>query len=234
MVEAAALADSPLYREAAQRGIDFLVKAQNPGFAWRYTARSGDNDTSVTGWCLRALRSAELSGYKVPAACYQGAHQWLVRVTDTRGIVGYESPGDAGSVMPGLNDRWASHPAMTAVGLFIDRSVFEKGNEHWQKIASAMVLRDPPVWNEERKTIDYYYWHYGALALDRRDGPAAETFRKAAEKALLEASAREQPGRCAEGSLSPLVDRWGSVGGRVYATALNALTLEECIKKTGK
>src|SRR6185369_16735226 len=59
MAEAAWLS-SPFYRGPAQRGIDFLVKAQNPGRAWRYSVRPGDNDTSVTGWAVMALKSAEL------------------------------------------------------------------------------------------------------------------------------------------------------------------------------
>ena len=35
------------------------------------------------------------------------------------------------------------------------------------------------------------------------------------------------PGKsCDDGSWDPAVDKWGSIGGRVYATAINVLTLE--------
>ncbi|RKY14224.1 MAG: hypothetical protein DRP82_04360, partial [Planctomycetota bacterium] len=36
---------------------------------------------------------------------------------------------------------------------------------------------------------------------------------------------RQRRGGCADGSWDP-VGKWGMVGGRVYSTALNALTLE--------
>ena len=47
---------------------------------------------------------------------------------------------------------------------------------------------------------------------------------------------------CQAGSWDASVERWGFVGGRVYATAINALTLEPCrrylilskFKRTGR
>lgn len=54
--------DRPIVRDAAQRAVDFLVAAQNPGKGWRYSARSGDNDSFVTGWCVLALHAAARAG----------------------------------------------------------------------------------------------------------------------------------------------------------------------------
>ncbi|MBI4616521.1 MAG: terpene cyclase/mutase family protein, partial [Planctomycetes bacterium] len=56
MAEAFGMTESGLLKDPAQKGIDFLVSAQNPGFGWRYTAKPGDNDTSVTGWAVMALK----------------------------------------------------------------------------------------------------------------------------------------------------------------------------------
>ena len=136
MAEAAWLCSAPVYRQSAQLGIDFLVKAQNPGYAWRYSVRPGDNDTSVTGWAVMALKSAEMGGLKFPPTCYEGARQWLKRATNVQGVVGYESPGDAGSTMPGVNDTWQGHPAMTAVGLLTKIFVDKKQNDPWLKVAA--------------------------------------------------------------------------------------------------
>ena len=38
--------------------------------------------------------------------------------------------------------------------------------------------------------------------------------------------ASPQASPCEDGSWDPAVDKWGSIGGRVYATAINVLTLE--------
>jgi hypothetical protein len=228
MAEAAWLCVSPLYKEPAQRGIDFLVKAQNPGFAWRYTVRPGDNDTSVTGWAVMALKSAELSGLKFNHTAYESAKQWLTRATNVQGIVGYESPGDAGSTMPGINDKWQGHPAMTAVGLLIKIFVDKKQGDPWMKVAAAQIVRDLPNWDEQHKTIDFYYWYYAALALFQYDAPNGaswKAFNESMKKALVLFQANQKAG-CRDGSWDPAVDKWGYVGGRVYATAINVLTLE--------
>ena len=227
MTEAAWLTLTPLYKEPAQRGIDFLCKARNPGFAWRYTVRPGDNDTSVTGWCVMALKSAEMQGIKFDPEAYQGAREWLKRVTNAQGKVGYESPGDLGSILEGINDKWKTHPAMTAVGLLTKIFVDKKGDP-WMKVAANEIVKDLPTWNEQEKTIDFYYWYYAALALFQYDAPSGsawKAFNDSMKKALVPYQGGQKMG-CMDGSWDPAVDKWGSIGGRVYATAINVLTLE--------
>ena len=50
MFEAYGMTRNPRYKKPAQNALDFIAMARNPYFAWRYAPRSGDNDTSVTGW----------------------------------------------------------------------------------------------------------------------------------------------------------------------------------------
>jgi len=45
------------------------------------------------------------------------------------------------------------------------------------------------------------------------------------KEALVPYQEGEKAG-CVRGSWNPAVDKWGSVGGRIYATAINVLTLE--------
>ena len=65
MTEAFGLTGSNLVKQPAQQAIDFIVNARNPERAWRYTSRCGDNDTSVTGWAIMALKSAERKNHKL-------------------------------------------------------------------------------------------------------------------------------------------------------------------------
>jgi hypothetical protein len=228
MTEATWLSATPIYRDPARRGIDFLLRARNPGFAWRYGVRPGDNDTSVTGWCVMALKSAELAGLPFDPAAYDGVRSWLRRATGAAGVVGYSSPGDAGSTIPGVNDRWSGHPAMTAVGLLSRIFIDKKSGDPWMRTAAQMILRDLPAWDEEHRTIDFYYWYYASLAmfqLESGRGALWGVFNQAMKKALVPFQEGDGAG-CRRGSWNPAVDRWGSVGGRVYATAINVLTLE--------
>lgn len=96
------------------------------------------------------------------------------------------------------------------------------------KVAASQIVKDLPVWDPAHRTVDYYYWYYAALALhqfDAPNGPAWKAFHGAMEKALIPHQEREKS-RCVQGSWDPSVDKWGSAGGRVYAAAINVLTLE--------
>jgi beta-lactamase regulating signal transducer with metallopeptidase domain len=229
VAEVAARTKKPEHVEAARKATEFILKARNPGFAWRYGVRPGDNDTSVTGWCVRALKAAEGAGIAVDPEAYKGALEWLRRVTNARGKVGYESPGDEGSVLPGVNDAWKKHPTMTAIGLGITISIKRRGDP-WMKVAANEIVKDLPAWDAEKKSIDFYYWHHAAAAVAAYAAydPQGRTLKKVVREAVTRALLPHQEAAgCAEGSWDPKVDKWGSIGGRVYATALNALTLLE-------
>jgi hypothetical protein len=80
------------------------------------------------------------------------------------------------------------------------------------------IVKDPPAWKD--LDIDYMYWYWGSLALFLYDGPKGD-FWSRWSKWLNETLAGHQN---KDGSWEP-VDRWSADGGRVYATAMNALTL---------
>ena len=225
LAEAYGLTGSGLFKENAQKAIDYIVASQNGGRGWRYSYKSGDNDTSVTGWAVMALKSAELSGLVFPASAYQGARAWLDEVTeDNYGRVGY-THRNTGKVFCGHNAEYDHQEALTAISvmsrIFMDRS---KSDPRVSSGAS-MLMRDLPTW--EGKKIDFYMWYYTALALFQYDGPSGPTWSKW-NKSMVSALVKPQNTRatgCKRGSWEP-VDRWSCEGGRVYATAINALTLE--------
>ncbi len=203
----------------AQKAIDFLVAVQNYGKGWRYTARCGDNDTSVTGWAAMALKSAELSGMTFPKEAYDGIRAWLDEVTDSSyGRAGYTRKPTANS-----RERWLSPTSIAIMSrIFIDKN--RSDSRLWN--GCNQLLQVKPVWEEGR--IDFYYWYYASLALFQFDGPDGVKWRAWNEnmKSALVKNQLAAPAGCRSGSWDPL-DLWSRAGGgRVYATAINALTLE--------
>ena len=224
--EAYGLTGSSLFKDEAQKAVDFTIAAQNPGKAWRYAARSGENDSSVTGWAVLALKSAEISGLPFPRAGYDGARAWFDEVTEApMARVGYTHKGTGKVYVPGLNEHFDHHETLTAIGVM--SRIFMDKNKGDARLSSGcdLLLRDKPVW--KGNAVDFYYWYCASLALFQYDGPSGPKWRawnEEMKKALVQHQNTALEG-CKTGSWEP-VDRWSGEAGRVYATALNALTLE--------
>ena len=218
-------ASQPL-RTPAQEAVDYLVASQNPGKGWRYSARCGDSDSSVTGWAVLALKSAELSELHFPKSAYDGARAWYAAVTesDRSFRIGYAEKGPGGISREG-KEGIERHPTMEALGALALVFMIKKKEERILG-ATKLVVDDLPEWTP--KKIDFVYWHFGSLATFQVDGPdgALWTRWKDPLKEAIVSHQRTTKDGCANGSWDPEGDRWGSAGGRVYAVALNALTLE--------
>jgi hypothetical protein len=140
--------------------------------------------------------------------------------------VGYTDKDSVGPVVvQGKNESFADHDALVAIAvmsrIFIDRN---RGDARLKGGAERLV-KDLPAWDGPK--TDFYYWYYGSLALFQYDGPKGPmwcAWNQRMKEALVPHQRPAKDG-CARGSWDP-VDRWGFEGGRVYATALNALTLE--------
>jgi len=216
-----------LLREPAQKAVDFLVAAQNPGKGWRYSSRGGDNDTSVTGWAVMALKSAELSNLKFPASAFAGALNWLNEATEKNGYyrAGYTQAGTGKVFVPGKNEQFSDHPSMSAVAV-LSRIFIQKSQKEPALTAVNFLASDLPAWKPGE--VDFYYWYYASLALFQYDGPKGAFWAKWNEpmkNAIVPHQKLAKQG-CENGSWDPAEDRWGFEGGRVYAAAINCLTLE--------
>jgi hypothetical protein len=219
-------ASQPL-RDPAQKAIDFLVAAQNPGKGWRYSAKCGDNDSSVTGWAVMALKSAEISEIAFPKNAFEGALNWLNEATGKDGYyrVGYNAKDTGKVYVPGKNEAWDDHPALSAVSV-MSRIFIQKNKREPALTAVTLIASELPEWKQYK--VDFYYWYYASLALFQYDGPEGGMWKKWNEP-MKNAIVPHQKGKadgCRNGSWDPQEDRWGFEGGRVYAAAINALTLE--------
>jgi hypothetical protein len=209
------LTGSMLFKDAAQKAVDFLLAAQNPGKGWRYHSRSGENDASVTGWAVMALVSARSAGLDIPRSSIDGALALMRELTDENGRTGYSWRGTSKVVIEGANDTFDHHESMTAIALMSARFLKDGA-----RLDAALVARDPPAWSADE--LDFYYWYCGTLALVGT--PHAAEWQKRLRAALVSRQNTHSTG-CLAGSWDP-VDRWSSEGGRVYATAINAMSLE--------
>ena len=227
MCEAYYSTKSPLQKKATQRAVNYITTARNPYGAWRYDVPpSGDNDTSITGWMVFALKSAEEAGLAVDDDAYAGALSWIDEVTDTsNGRVGYDSQGSASSRIERKNDHYPTDKgeAMTAVGL-LSRVFMGQTPEAYPIMTkhADLLLRKLPEWDPDGMGCDMYYWYYGSYALYQMGGSHWTSWQKAMEKAVVGSQRRDGD---EQGSWDP-IGPWGFSGGRVYSTALMTLCLE--------
>ena len=222
--EAYGLTGSSLFKDEARKAVDYLVQAQNPGKGWRYSSRSGDNDTSVTGWAVMVLKSAELSGITFPKTAYDGARAWLDETTEEAyGRVGYTHKG-TGKVYCPHNALFDHQEALTSIAV-MSRIFIDKKIDPRVRGGAELVAREVPSLDASK--VDYYAWYYAALALFQFDGPDGALWSKW-NKGMVQSLVKSQntDATSCKGGSWEAVDRWGCEGGRVYATAINALTLE--------
>jgi hypothetical protein len=228
LCEAYWMTRNPRYRKPAQDAVNFLSMARNPYMAWRYMPRGGANDTSVTGWCVMALKSAKYAGLEVDPDAFEGARQWIDKMTDPQfGQVGYDFPGGPPARPEGRQDRFPAEKSrsMTAVGVLTRIFLGEDPDtsELIRKGADLCVER-LPTWNPDDGSIDMYYWYYGTLALFQVGGPRWAKWNRAMVDAIVNHQHAARTGS-RTGSWDPLCV-WGDEGGRVYSTALLAMCLE--------
>ena len=226
LAEAHGLHDEKSLFLPAQKAVDFLVAAQSQGDGWRYTAQCGDSDPSVTGWCVMALRAGELAGLGFRKASYDGALASLAAFTDDeKGRAGYRRKGRSGDFIPGPNEHFDDHPTMTALVMHSRILIQNRRDDPFLAKGTEVLLGDPPKWKEN--LIDFYYWFHASQALFQFNGSEGQKWVEwnLVLKDVLVKNQNPTSAGCKGGSWEP-VDRWSHEGGRVYATALNALTLE--------
>lgn len=242
-----------LLRAPAERAVQFIVDARTPGMGWRYLPRSGDTDASVTGWAVTVLKSAESAGLSFDRSVYADVRKWYEAATTSAGVArkvtgdrdwdetrtftltGYLGAKDAGSLVSvgGLNEHYHYTPSQTAVMMMCLEMMDGSSGQLGEKGIDTLFAFLPAKWTIEDRAswrkVDFYYWYHATYALFQTlssDDPRWKRWGEALRPALAEMqNLKGFEGHCLEGSWEP-IDRWSCEGGRVYATALGALTLE--------
>lgn len=212
LCEAYGLTKDEAVGSAATKAIRFIELAQNEVHGgWRYVAKSHDGDTSVLGWQVMALKSAQMAGIGVNSMCFEGARKWLASC----------SQGKEHGLYVYVPYREVS-PSMTAVGMLCQQYMGIARDDPSMIEGRQYLLSNLPDANIDR---DIYYWYYATLAMHNFMGPDWDRWNRQMRRTLISTQCK---GGCAEGSWDPerpAIDKW-SQAGRVYVTAFSTLTLE--------
>jgi len=222
--EAYAMTGDTNLAEPVRRGVAFIQRAQQDAGGWDYgDAPTGRNDTSVTGWQLMALKSAHAAGIAVDWQALFGIMRHLDLNTGPSGQVVYANK------KPGA---WRRGPGMAAVGMFCYLALGWPRDCPLIRRQADLLLRNPPDWadmnrNDPRDPPSclhtMYYWYYATLALFQMGGHWWEEWNPRIRDLLIE---RQRNDGQQKGSWDPPDRGFDATGGRVYATAINVLTLE--------
>jgi hypothetical protein len=207
LCEAYALTRDSKLRIPAQKAIDFIVSAQHSQGGWRYYPEQ-PGDTSVVGWQLMALRSAQMAGLNVPEAVFEKSNRFLASVqkTDSQALFGY---------MPGSG----ATETMTAEGLLCRLySGWRTDFTPLQRGADWLLKHHLPTMND----ANMYYWYYASQTMHHIGGARWEKWNKTLQPLLIEM--QDQEGHQL-GSWTP-TGHHDTMGGRLYMTALAVCTLE--------
>ena len=208
VAEACAMTGDESLRAPLERAVRHTLAMQHPVTGgWRY-APGDRGDTSQLGWQLMVLASARNAGVAGLEAAEARVAQFLQSVSSgaAGGLAAYRS-GERPSL------------TMTAEALYC-RMLLGLPPDHPAAVeALDLIARTPP----DRSRPNAYAWYYATLASFHAGGPQWDRWNRSLQAALLPLQRRD--GSVADGSWDP-DPVWGGHGGRVYATALAAMTLE--------
>lgn len=204
--EIVALSKDAKYRPVAMEAVKFIVAAQDPkGGGWRYTPRS-PGDTSVVGWQIMALKSAQNAKLKFPSVTFKGADLFLDSVQSENGS------------LYGYDNAKTLTPATVAVGLL---SRMYLGWDHKQEgLQKGVAFLD----KTKPQPNNMYYNYYATQVLHHWGGEEWTRWNNVMRDRLTTTQHPLSRGHSA-GSWDP-ADPHGNSGGRHYMTCLCVMTLE--------
>ena len=224
LLEEVAMAPVPRTRAIAEKGLQYMISVQNDYKAWRYWPKDGDNDVSVTTWCVMAMKAAKVAGMDVPAGAWAGVKNFLEEVTEPNyGEVGYTA-----RPIKGASETPYQRYSMTACGLLCRLYLGVPRTDRIIKSGVQILMENLPEWNQPGIAGGapfYYYWYYGSLTLFQVEGDEWKRWNEKMRDMLVQHQ-NLTPGEL-YGSWDPTnATHFCQMGGRVYSTAMAVLTLE--------
>jgi hypothetical protein len=219
-------------RASAQKGVDYMVARQHRGGGWGWA--KDESRTTVSGWYLVALVTAREAGLKVPASAIVRFRSFLDDVTRTEPAnqigTNYEllrpktQVGEALSVVDHDDVASGGNSLSTAIGLWSRLLSGGEGRDPRVQGAFASLARSlPGVGKTPAKPDERIF--FGSQAALMGGGKLWANWNPAMQQGLLSIQVRD---KCERGSWKPSDDTHG----RVFSTALGALTLESYYRFT--
>jgi hypothetical protein len=189
-------------RDLVARGASFTCVAQHENGSWGYVPGS-PGDTTVTGWQVLSLIAARRSDVPLKTDCFRNAKAFVQSTQgDRRYWFGYTGP-------PG-------EPTTTAIGLTLMLYLGESPDYTPFYLALTDLAQRGPKLN------NIYHDYYATLALHHSRHHDWDRWNTRLRDHLVATQATQGHER---GSWH-FPDRWGDIGGRLYTTAMCAMTLE--------
>jgi hypothetical protein len=202
LCEAYAMTGDLELKPLAQQAVDFICYAQHSGGGWRYLPVQ-PGDTTVTGWQMMALKSAQMAGLTVPSPTVNLVERFLDSVQTANGAYyGYVTHG--------------KQPGTTSVALLL------RMYSGWARDDSRLVRGAAYLRSHGPSKSDMYYNYYATQVVHHLGGPAWPKWNETLREYLIKQQAQTGHER---GSWH-FQDRHGNVGGRLYTTAMCAMILE--------
>jgi len=196
----------------------------------------------VTGWMAMAVKSAKISGLKLPDDIFDS-----IRTHCFNSIPENKETSDYSKEDPTLNYANATPmtnrkgPAMTAIGMLLRMYTGSSSRSHGVVNGANKLLKILPKWGGnsgipevnvddlDSKWNNEYTWYYGTLTMFQVGGEHWKVWNKALIDTLIP---NQRKGGPLDGSLKDVDGSWDTgpgwspIVGRSYMTAMCALNLE--------
>ena len=231
LAEAYGMTKTPRVREAAIKAMERVVNGQNRAGSWDYNLNpaSERNDISYAGWCIQALKAAEIGGLTRDVPGIKTAMKRAVA-----GVKGnFRASGDLGGF--GYTSPSATH-GLSGVGVLALQFLGE-GRSLEAHLGLAGLHRWPFDWENPRGRSPVYYWYYNTQAYFQEGGRMWDQWNEQFSHALVgvqQIISREESGYVDHRGNPQETGFWDSPAeseltggnGRVMDTILCSLMLE--------
>jgi hypothetical protein len=210
-------------KSKAEAALAFVLSAQNTDGGWGWAANDGKSNSMATCFAVLALKAAKTGGLNVPAGAFEKAGKYFSSVTDDKGTTGYDAIGGGAFEIPGVGkfDDFNETTAASCIGR-IFCSVKRSEPAMTASLKNVLMNSIPGSKKDPSAKPDFMYAYLGTYSVFQFGNENWEKWYPSVTSALFKAIRADG---CMNGSFDP-DDRWCKSGGRLYATALNTLTLE--------